>query len=246
MNSFKFESNIEHHDVIDSTNLRAIDVIKSEKDIDWIISKVQTHGKGRVNKTWSSPHGGLYVTRIIKSDKINYSNLGQFSILSSVIVAKSVESFLLGKKVSLKWPNDVFIDDKKVAGILIQSITRKKRLFVIVGIGINVFKPYSANNEYSYIENFNRGVQLDLCFETLLKNLKEMINNWGYGVNFNEVKEFWLSRCNHIGKKIIVKTSNTSKEGLFESIDDNGNLLLLIDNKIELINTSNILIEESI
>lgn len=73
-----------------------------------------------------------------------------------------------------------------------------------------------------------------------------MINNWGYGVNFNEVKEFWLSRCNHIGKKIIVKTSNTSKEGLFESIDDNGNLLLLIDNKIELINTNNILIEESI
>lgn len=245
MNSFKFELNIEHHDVIDSTNLRAIDVIMSERKIDWITSSVQTNGKGRIDKTWSSPQGGLYATRIINSDKLNYSNLSQFSILSSVAVAKSIESFLFDKKVSLKWPNDIFLARKKVAGILIQSINHKNRLFVIVGIGINVLKTHSESNEYSYIEDFNRDIQLDLCFESLVTNLNEMINNWGYGKNFSDVKEFWLSRCNHIGNKIIVKTNNTSKEGLFEDIDENGNLILSLDGKNELINTSNVLIEES-
>ena len=245
MNSSKFESNIEHHDVIDSTNLRAIDAIVSEKKIDWITSSIQTNGKGRIDKSWSSPQGGLYATRIIKSDKLNYSNLSQFSILSSVAVAKSIESFLYGKKVSLKWPNDIFLAKKKVAGILIQSINHKNRLFVIVGIGINVLRVYSESNEYSYIEDFNRDIQLDLCFESLVTNLNEMINNWGYGENFNDIKEFWLSRCNHIGKKVIVKTNNTKKEGLFKGIDKNGNLILSLDNKNELINTSNVLIEES-
>ena len=245
MNSSKFESNIEHHDVIDSTNLRAIDAIVSEKKIDWITSSIQTNGKGRIDKSWSSPQGGLYATRIIKSDKLNYSNLSQFSILSSVAVAKSIESFLYGKKVSLKWPNDIFLAKKKVAGILIQSINHKNRLFVIVGIGINVLRVYSESNEYSYIEDFNKDIQLDLCFESLVTNLNEMINNWGYGENFNDIKEFWLSRCNHIGKKVIVKTNNTKKEGLFKGIDKNGNLILSLDNKNELINTSNVLIEES-
>ena len=245
MNSSKFESNIEHHDVIDSTNLRAIDAIVSEKKIDWITSSIQTNGKGRIDKSWSSPQGGLYATRIIKSDKLNYSNLSQFSILSSVAVAMSIESFLYGKKVSLKWPNDIFLAKKKVAGILIQSINHKNRLFVIVGIGINVLREYSESNEYSYIEDFNKDIQLDLCFESLVTNLNEMINNWGYGENFNDIKEFWLSRCNHIGKKIIVKTNNTKKEGLFKGIDKNGNLILSLENKNELINTSNVLIEES-
>ena len=64
--------------------------------------------------------------------------------------------------------------------------------------------------------------------------------------SFSDVKEFWLSRCNHIGNKIIVKTNNTTIEGLFEGIDENGNLILSLDGKNELINTSNILIEESI
>ncbi|MEL0232151.1 MAG: biotin--[acetyl-CoA-carboxylase] ligase [Hyphomicrobiales bacterium] len=245
MNSSKFESNIEHHDVIDSTNLRAIDAILSGKKIDWITSSIQTNGKGRIDKSWSSPQGGLYATRIINSDKLNYSNLSQFSILSSVAVAMSIESFLYGKKVSLKWPNDIFLAKKKVAGILIQSINHKNRLFVIVGIGINVLRAYSESNEYSYIEDFNKDIQLDLCFESLVTNLNEMINNWGYGENFNDIKEFWLSRCNHIGKKVIVKTNNTKKEGLFKGIDKNGNLILSLDNKNELINTSNVLIEES-
>ncbi len=245
MNSFKFESNIEHHDVIDSTNLRAIDVIMTERKIDWITSSVQTNGKGRIDKTWSSPQGGLYATRIINSDKLNYSNLSQFSILSSVAVAMSIESFLYGKKVSLKWPNDIFLSKKKVAGILIQSINHKNRLFVIIGIGINVLRTHSEINEYSYIEDFNKDIRLDLCFESLVTNLNEMINNWGYGENFNDIKEFWLSRCNHIGKKIIVKTNNTEKEGLFKGIDKNGNLILSLDSKNELINTSNIMIEES-
>jgi len=245
MNSFKFESNIEHHDVIDSTNLRAIDVIMTERKIDWITSSVQTNGKGRIDKTWSSPQGGLYATRIINSDKLNYSNLSQFSILSSVAVAMSIESFLYGKKVSLKWPNDIFLSKKKVAGILIQSINHKNRLFVIIGIGINVLRTHSEINEYSYIEDFNKDIRLDLCFESLVTNLNEMINNWGYGENFNDIKEFWLSRCNHIGKKIIVKTNKTAKEGLFKGIDKNGNLILSLDSKNELINTSNIMIEES-
>jgi BirA family biotin operon repressor/biotin-[acetyl-CoA-carboxylase] ligase len=245
MNSSKFESNIEHHDVIDSTNLRAIDAIVSGKKIDWITSSIQTNGKGRIDKSWSSPQGGLYATRIINSDKLNYSNLSQFSILSSVAVAMSIESFLYGKKVSLKWPNDIFLAKKKVAGILIQSINHKNRLFVIVGIGINVLRVYSESNEYSYIEDFNKDIQLDLCFESLVTNLNEMINNWGYGKNFNDIKEFWLSRCNHIGEKVIVKINNTKKEGLFKGIDKNGNLILSLDNKNELINTSNVLIEES-
>jgi len=245
MNSSKFESNIEHHDVIDSTNLRAIDAIVSEKKIDWIRASIQTNGKGRIGKSWSSPQGGLYATRIINSDKLNYSNLSQFSILSSVAVAMSIESFLYGKIVSLKWPNDIFLAKKKVAGILIQSINHKNRLFVMVGIGINVLRAHSEGNEYSYIEDFNKDIQLDLCFESLVTNLNEMINNWSYGENFNDIKEFWLSRCNHIGKKIIVKTNNTTKEGLFKGIDKNGNLIISLDSKNELINTSNILIEES-
>ena len=123
---------------VSSTNDVAISLIKKEKKIlGCVYAETQTKGRGTYGKKWISNKGNLFIS-IFFHLKENYPPFNEFSVISPLIVSETIKHFCKDKTVSLKFPNDVFLNGKKICGILQETITFNKKKFLIIGIGMNV------------------------------------------------------------------------------------------------------------
>lgn len=134
----------EHLESVDSTNAHARRAIESGQIADsplFITANAQTAGKGRGTKHWQSPVGGLWATLVWPVLANVTGVLDGLGLRIGVAVVHTIEHTLdvhgITRHVSLKWPNDVLIDRRKVAGILTESTTHDGTRFLIVGVGIN-------------------------------------------------------------------------------------------------------------
>jgi len=121
---------------IDSTNIQA--KRENYEDGTVIFAESQTAGKGRKNRKWISHKGlGLYFTIVLKPDiEVNY--LSHFSLLFNYSVFKVLQNYVNGE-IKIKWPNDIYLNGKKIAGFLIESSIENNSISkLIVGAGINV------------------------------------------------------------------------------------------------------------
>ena len=119
---------------IESTNDFARTLITEHKISKGIVTAdEQTKGRGRYGNQWSSPKGNLYFTIFFP---ILRSNLKKIQFLVQLQIRNILKKYRI-KNLSLKWPNDLYINNKKVCGILQESIVFKK-FFLIIGIGINI------------------------------------------------------------------------------------------------------------
>lgn len=236
-----YDGIIEHHKSVKSTNLMAIEKIQKNEDFDWLIADCQSDGRGRSSNIWDSPVGGLYATRVIKDNNLNYSHISQISILSSVIVASTINKFIDGRNIKLKWPNDILIGGDKLCGILIQTLNHDNNFYIIIGFGINVKKPsVKTQGKYAYLSDKNKEVIIDKLFDELIRNFNKIINKWDYGNNFEEFRNYWMKLSSDIGKQVTVVDQKTNKSGIFEYIDESGNLILRIENDLIKINTGDV------
>jgi len=123
---------------VSSTNDVAISLIKKEKkNLGCVYAETQTKGRGTHGKKWISNRGNLFIS-IFFHLKENYPPFNEFSVISPLIVSEAIKHFCKDKTVSLKFPNDVFLNGKKICGILQETITFNKKKFLIIGIGMNV------------------------------------------------------------------------------------------------------------
>ena len=145
-----------------STNDTAIKLIKQKNpEPTLVVSERQIKGRGRVGKKWISTKGNLFISLFFKFDqtKINFK---QFSILNAFLL-KKVISKTVSKKIKIKWPNDLQLDEKKFCGILQEVIKFDNFDYLIVGIGLN-----------TNIAPKNKSFK-----STSLKNiLNKKVNNW--------------------------------------------------------------------
>ena len=130
--------NIYHFETIGSTNLFAKKLVKegAEEGV-VIVADVQSGGRGRKNRTWSSPEGGLWFS-ILLYPKISPQSVMLITMASSIAVAQGIEEITSINPV-IKWPNDLSINEKKVCGILTEIDAEMDSInYTVVGIGINV------------------------------------------------------------------------------------------------------------
>ena len=138
---FKFES-------VASTNDVAIKLIKEKKkDTGCIYADIQTKGRGTKGKEWVSEGGNLFGSIFFPLKK-DYPPFNEFSIINPIILSEVIEFFCKKKNISFKWPNDVFVNDKKICGILQELISLNGKQFLIIGIGINIISNPIVNNKY--------------------------------------------------------------------------------------------------
>ena len=158
---FKFES-------VTSTNDVAINLIKEKKkERGCVYTGTQTKGRGTHGKDWISDKGNLF-SSIFFSLQNNYPSFSEFSIINAVIISDVIKHFCDEKNINLKFPNDIFLNGKKICGLLQELITLDKRQFLIIGVGINI-----ASNPNIY----NGHKATNIFFETKRKpKIKEMIN----------------------------------------------------------------------
>tara|TARA_Y100000590_G_C15682306_1_gene1000279 strand:+ start:319 stop:903 length:585 start_codon:yes stop_codon:yes gene_type:complete len=138
---FKFKN-------VTSTNDVAINLIRKKKYKNGCVyAETQTKGRGTHGKKWVSDKGNLFGS-VFFPLKENYPTFNEFSVINPVIISNVIKNFCHLKKISLKWPNDLLINKKKICGILQELITLNNKKFLIVGIGINIASSPNIDNNY--------------------------------------------------------------------------------------------------
>jgi len=230
---------IYYYDTIDSTQNVALKIAtNSKEDGTVVISQRQTKGRGRMGRKWISPHGGIWLS-IILHPKFEISHTTIFPIASSIALATAIEK-TIGIQPELKWPNDVTINGKKVAGMLVDtSIESNEIEYMVLGVGIN-FKVNPAKIEKS-IKNSGHfyGVTTltgkkeanpKLLIQSFLYELEKVIDLLDEG-RTKKIINIWSKKSSNIGKVVTVKTSNGKIRGKFSKLDKDGALLITKNNK---------------
>ena len=224
--SFGYKGNIEQwrwfeEEELNSTN----DAIKELNDNEFpaVISAVrQTKGRGRRGRQWIGMEGNLYFTYNLQ---IPSKELSKYVCLIGLSLAKTIQGFSRNKKVQIKWPNDVFIEEKKVTGILLESIKDDNWA---IGIGVNIVdspvltdQPYCAT---SLKENQIKTDRITFLHNFLAEFTKDMEIYKQQG--FHKIKEQWLEKAYKLGQEITIRNEQIIKKGVFLTLDDNGYLIL--------------------
>ena len=138
---FKFES-------VTSTNDIAINLIKEQqKETGYVYADTQTKGRGTHGKEWVSDKGNLFGS-IFFPLKNNYPSFNEFSTINPIIISDVIKHFCEKKNINLKFPNDIFVNRKKICGILQELIVSNSKKFLIIGIGVNIVSNPNVNNIY--------------------------------------------------------------------------------------------------
>ena len=188
-----------------------------------VIADHQTAGRGRLGRTWASPPGaGLYVSAVLRPSP---RAAGLLTIAAGVAVAQAV-STATGLDVQLKWPNDVHVGGRKVAGILAEGAPRH----VVLGMGINVlpsaYPPEVArlatSLEAELGRHVDRGLLLAECLAALAERYRELNQNGA-----RSVVDAWRTRASSmLGRRVEWDASGRSRVGLTENIDEDGALVV--------------------
>jgi len=135
---------VELSETVDSTNLQARRAIESGQIADsplLFVARTQSAGTGRMKRVWQSPEGGLWCTLawpVLANISAVLDGLGlRIGVAVTRAIGHTLDVHGLSRDVRLKWPNDVLIDGRKVAGILTESISHRGTRFLLVGVGIN-------------------------------------------------------------------------------------------------------------
>ena len=224
---------IYYFNTIDTTQNFAMNIAsKKNEDGSVVISKKQTGGKGRMNRKWKSPVGGIWMSIIIhpKFD-ITYATL--VPIATSLAICIAIEK-TLKINTKLKWPNDVTVKGKKVAGVLINaSIISNQIENMVLGIGINFkINPNELKNSIKKTPNFYGVATLvkkNQNMSPLIKQFLYELENVLQLINSGQIKKIingWTKRSSTIGRNISILTNEGRISGKAIRIDNEGGLII--------------------
>ena len=229
------KGNIVYFREIDSTNIRAKDLAAggaSEGTV--VVAEKQTKGKGRRGRSWFSPRGdGIYASLILRP-AIPPGEASRITLMTAVAVAETLLS-LTQLEVRIKWPNDILINGKKIAGILTEISTGMEEVdYIVVGLGINVNTPSESFPEEIrgkatsiLIETgrqFSRALLIRACLRWY-ENYYEMFKKGG----FESVMRRWRELADIGGQRIMVDVIGKKYIGEVQDVDNDG-VLILKDN----------------
>lgn len=237
-------------DELGSTNDMARQLLENGNSAPfWVIANKQTSGRGRRGKIWYSIAGNLFASGIYKFEN-NLKVLPILSFVMAIALKRSFEKYVNNSRIALKWPNDIYIDEKKISGILLEHLTYNNKSHIIFGIGINlVSSPLNIDqdtiNLFSCIEN---GENLPLKNEFLneiianFENLIEEFNKNG----FENIRIEWLNNAYKLGCNIKANIGTNEIFGIFETINENGELLIRdSENIIHSINSGDVFFQHN-
>ena len=191
-----------------------------------VVAEEQTAGRGRFDRSWVSPRAdGLSFSVLLRptSAQLPYVNMA-----ATLAVSKAVAS-LMGRTPSIKWPNDVRINGRKVSGILIETDSRMGALrYAVLGIGINVNLtpreyPEIASTATSIVNETGRRVDRTDVLQAVLQHLDDMYGAIKRGCSLTRE---WSARLETLGRKVEVRWGHRVFEGYARQVDERGNLVL--------------------
>ena len=218
------ESKIHYFDAVDSTMDIARDLARNQcPNFTVVIAGQQKKGRGRLKRTWLSSEGGLYFTIVVRPE-LPSALSSRVIFAASMILTQTLRS-LFKVDATVKWPNDILVDGKKLAGILSEMDAEPDRVnFINIGIGINV------NNDPMPYEPMATSLKNILGKEVGRKELlKVFLDRFEPALNDTDlvnVVSQWKKYTETLNRQVKIVTTREVAQGLAVDVDDDGALIL--------------------
>jgi BirA family biotin operon repressor/biotin-[acetyl-CoA-carboxylase] ligase len=219
-------------DSVDSTNTEAKQLlIQGEGEGVIVTAGRQTAGRGRKDRTWLSPVGGLYFSLILHP-RLEAKSAPLLGFLGACAVARSL-SKLGVVDVSVKWPNDVLVKQCKIAGILCETVfLGSKTLGTVLGIGVNQncsiseMPPGLQWPTTSIIDEVGKATSIESLLCSIVNEIDRLLQSVEKRESFSEVLGEWRELSSTIGSKVRVHEDGKTIDGIARNIAPNGALVV--------------------
>ena len=213
---------LRRYEALDSTNEEARRLAKNGvRGPLWIVAREQTAGRGRRGRVWISEGGNLFATLLLQAATPLSAQLG---FVAGLAAADTIAAHAPRAELALKWPNDVLLNGKKAAGILLEGLGEDA---LAIGIGINLAHYPDSTEMPSISIAAVTGNPPDL--DGFLLRLASRMTTW-YEIwleqGFPPVRKAWLLRSSGLGHPIQARLADSERNGVFEDLDEDGALLL--------------------
>lgn len=230
------KTNIIYFDELSSTNKYAKDNIDKLKTYDVIFAHQQTNGYGRRSHQWFHSKGDNIALSAIYKTKLDRVLVGSISMTISVAIFDVLKKYI--NNVSIKWPNDILINGKKVAGILIESIVYKDSISYVIGAGINInnknFDSSISSKATSLFLETKITYQIDMITNEIVENIYYHMDN--LNILFADNYHKYIDNSILIGKTIVYD----DLEYVVRTINHDGDLIVFNEISDEIIKSSEI------
>ena len=228
LNTKVFGKNIVSYDSVSSTMDLAFRLgLDGAAEGTVVCAETQTKGRGRLGRVWNSPKGkGIYLSIILRPS-LPPTDVARLTLLGAVAVAEAIQK-VSGILPKIKWPNDLLINNKKVAGILTEMSAEMDRVrFVVLGLGINVNTP--ANLLPDHATSLKVETQKTISRVELIQNILVSLEFWYDNLKkngFEPVIERWKNLSLTLGQRIRIVDPSGTVEGEAIDLDSHGGLVI--------------------
>jgi BirA family transcriptional regulator, biotin operon repressor / biotin---[acetyl-CoA-carboxylase] ligase len=215
---------VRHFTEIDSTNLEcARRAVAGEQGPLWLVADVQTAGRGRLERQWSSEPGGVYATLLYPAG-VPVARVAELGFVMALAVHDALSEFVSVDVLKLKWPNDCLADDAKISGILCETCGHDP-LRLALGVGINVkVRPESIGYPTRCVADYYEEATVETVFAALQVKVQNWLSVWTGG--FEEIRRAWLVRSYAVGTKMQVAQMAGVYVGQYVGLAKDGALLI--------------------
>ncbi len=218
-------------ETIDSTNAEAARIAGKLDRPTWILAHRQTRARARRGRSWSNPPGNFAATLAMRPGGVPaWAALRSF--LAANALYETLALYAPREKLSLKWPNDVLLDERKVAGILLESAGSAQRVdWLALGFGVNLVHTPTPDPEavvppVSLKEITGEEVSPEE-FLTMLAGHYATEESILDRLGFEPIRRDWLERAARLGEMITARTGRETITGIFDTVDSEGRLVLI-------------------
>jgi BirA family biotin operon repressor/biotin-[acetyl-CoA-carboxylase] ligase len=224
-------------DSVDSTNSAAMDAARhGEGGPKWFVTSLQTAGRGRRQRPWVAPRGNL-ASSILEVMDVQPGTAATLGFAAGLALAAALDRVSIEARLRagaddlrflLKWPNDVLVRKRKLAGILLEAeALASGRLAVVVGIGTNVVA-YPEGTPYPATSLAAVGVDIgaEELFGALSDSWADYRGIWDGGRGFGAIRAKWLEQAAGLGEPVSIQSGGEVVAGIFDTIDEAGCLIV--------------------
>jgi BirA family biotin operon repressor/biotin-[acetyl-CoA-carboxylase] ligase len=193
-----------------------------------ILADTQTQGRGRRGRPWESLEGNLSVSLafFLPATVMNFSDI---SFVSAIALGETLHALCPAIEVGYKWPNDLLIQDKKVAGILIETDLQGTSRGIVIGMGVNLkYAPDLKNYPAISIYDAMRVIISPQTFLTTFIPLFDRYKDLWLKEGFLKISQEWHKKSLYLEQPISILTAEGSLTGIFQGMDSRGRLKLQV------------------
>ena len=204
----------------------ARELASSETAPFWVVAHRQDAGRGRLGRRWVSEPGNLYATLCLR-DPADAEHLGSLGLVVGLGLRRALSRFVPSTELRLKWPNDVMLRGAKVAGVLLETFATPTGRHVTIGCGINcAHHPRDTLHAATDLAAAGFPLTPDALFPSVREDVENAVRDWGRGSRFAALRDEWLASAHGLGDRAVVRVPNGTIEGIVETIDESGQLVL--------------------